>query len=403
MNIKLIQYIRGDYRCTAAACCIAYMTQSVAVNFAPLLFLTFNEIYSLPLSKVTVLVAISFIIQLAVDFLSALIIDKLDQRHCMIFALIISAIGFVGLGVLPDIIPDAFVGIIIACILYSSGSGLIEVLTSPIIESCPLGNKPSAMSFMHSFFCWGTVLVIGLSTVFFSIFGKNNWRILSCGWAFIPLVNTFLFMLVPLPSLSITGEKQSAKNFINKPLFWATAMIMLCGGASCHSVSQWASAFAELNIGITKTTGDIAGPFLFAVLMGISRVFHSRISKKIHITSYMLTCAVLCFVSYLMISFVRVPIVSVAGGALCGFSCGVFWPGTFSLAAEKFNHNGTVLFALLSLSGDIGCTLGPSVVGFVASCSENNLSLGIISAAIFPLLLVVLIFLMNKSESYSLY
>ncbi len=380
---------KNKYNSTIAACCIAYITQSIVVNFAPLLFVTFHTVYNIPLAKVTLLIAVSFVTQLIVDLLSAKIVDNLGRKPCIIFAHLISSIGFVLLGILPELFSNPFVGIVLACIMYSLGSGLIEVLASPIIDSCPSDNKQAIMSLLHSFFCWGTVLVVLLSTTFFYFFGTENWKFLACLWALIPLLNTVFFFFVPIPE-SLPEEKNiTLTSLFKNKFFWLLALAMLCGGAAELSISQWASTIAESSLGISKTVGDLAGPCLFAVLMGIARITHSKISHKVNLTKYMFICGIICSASYFLFAFTKVPIISFIGCAAAGFACGVFWPGTFSYASERC-HGGTAIFALLALAGDTGCTVGPSVVGFTADIFGENLSIGIVAASIFPIIFTIL-------------
>lgn len=381
-----------------AACCLAYVTQSIAVNFAPLLFLTFNRIYGIPLSKITLLITLSFAVQLITDLFSAKFADILGSRSCMAVAHILTALGYIGLGIFPEIFPSPFIGIVTACILYSCGCGLIEVIATPIISSYSKSKNTCLLSLLQSFFCWGTVFVIILSTVFFYLFNTENWQILSCIWAIIPAINVFLFLLVPLPSKNKNGKKDNVFLLVKNPLFWILAIIMLCGGAAEHSISQWASVFTESYLNIPKALGDILGPCVFATLMGAARIVHAKINKKIDLTNYMFFCGILCTASFFMTAFIKIPPISFIGFALCGFSCGVFWPGTFSLATEKFTATGTTLFALLAFAGDTGSTLGPSIVGFTASITGNNLSLGIIFSVIFPIIFTLCISILYKKN-----
>jgi len=401
MNIHFIKNLREKHSCTVVACCISYITQSVAVSFPPLLFLTFNKIYGIPMSKVTLLVTISFSVQLVTDLFAAKFADRIGRRQCMVFAHVISAFGFIGLGLFPDLFPSSFAGIVSACVLYSCGCGMIEVIAAPVISEYGKAVNGCLLSLLQSFFCWGTVFVIVLSTIFFSIFGTEKHQIQACLWAIIPTINIFLFCIVPLPQTNAEKKSSDFSITVKNPLFLALAAVMLCGGAAEHSISQWASAFAESCLNIPKAIGDILGPCLFAILMGTARVLHSKISDKIELTKYMFFCGIICSISFLMTAFTRVPLISFTGCALCGFSCGVFWPGTFGLAAEKFTSGDTTLFALLAFAGDFGSTLGPSIVGFTASFIGNNLSPGIIFSTIFPLFFTALIYMLRKGKRLS--
>lgn len=295
------------------------------------------------------------------------------------------------MGILPDLLNNSYIGLVICVLLYAVGGGFIEVLVSPIVEVCPIKNKKSAMSLLHSFYCWGHLFVVIASTVFFAIFGIENWRILAMLWAIIPLFNAFYFSFVPIAKLTEENEQMSFKELFSSKKFWLFVIIMLCAGASEQGMSQWASAFAEAGLNISKTVGDLAGPSLFALTMGVSRVVYFKVSGKINLDKYMTLCASICICSYAIAAFVQNPLIALCGCALCGFSVGVMWPGTFSLASENFSKGGTALFALLALAGDLGCSTGPAVVGFVSGILDDDLKKGIFAAVIFPVLLIIFV------------
>ena len=300
----------------------------------------------------------------------------------------LSAVGLALLAVLPELLPDPFVGILIAVVLYAMGAGLIEVLISPIVEACPFENKDGVMSLLHSFYCWGMVGVILGSTVFFAVFGVKSWHILALLWAVIPFVNAFNFLKCPIERLTEDGEGMKMGQLFRMPLFWLMALLMVCSGASEISMAQWASAFTESAMGVSKTIGDLAGPCLFAVLMGISRVFYGKMSEKLDLTKTMLGCGALCIVCYLLASLSSSPVLGLMGCALCGISVGIMWPGTLSISAQKCPKGGTVMFALLALAGDLGGSIGPSLVGSVSSMADGNLKTGLLVATLFPVLLI---------------
>ncbi len=382
--------IRNDYSWTIRACCIGYITQAIAVNFAPLLFLTFHNDYGISMSQIGMLIAITFIIQIAVDFFSTKFIDKIGYRISVISAHIMSALGFIMLGFLPDLLLNPLLGIYVSCFFYSFGSGLLEVLVSPIVESCPTDNKESVMGLLHSFYCWGTALVILVSTIFFAIFGIQNWRVVSALWAVIPILNILLFVRVPIAHIESSTEHPGLLGLLNHRIIWIVILMMLASGAAELSMSQWASAFAESGLGVSKTIGDIAGPFMFAMLMGTGRVVYSVLVKKIPMIKYMVICALFCIASYLMASLAGNPVISLIGCGLVGFSVGVFWPGTFSYAAQRCPQGGAALFGLLAFSGDTGCSLGPALVGAVSGAFSDNLSAGLFSAVVFPVALAII-------------
>ena len=390
--------MKFTYRTTIFACFVSAVVQAVIVNYAPLLFITFQSTYHIPITQITWLITVNFCVQLSVDFLSTFFVDKIGYRICMVTAQLAAALGLILLAVLPEIMPP-FTGLMIAVITYAIGGGLIEVLTSPIVESCPTDNKEKAMSLMHSFYCWGHVGVVLLSTVFFTLLGIENWGILACIWAIVPLVNGFLFWKVPLVPLIPEGQKgMTVRELFTNKRFWIFVLMMLCSGAVEQSISQWTSAFAEQGLGVSKTVGDMAGLLTFAALMGTARGIFGKFGEKLDIEKFMGASAILCVISYLMISLSPWPIVSLAGCAICGFSVGIMWPGTLSKASVALPAGGTAMFALLALAGDVGCTAGPSIVGFVSDGLDGNLQMGIFSAILFPILMLLCLFSARKKR-----
>lgn len=381
---------KNNYQLTMYACFIGYIVQAIVNNFIPLLFVTFQKQYSIPLSQITLLITLNFGIQLLVDMLSAGFVDRIGYRASVIIAHICAAVGLILLTILPDIMPDPFIGILIPVFIYAIGGGLIEVLISPIIEACPTDNKEQAMSLLHSFYCWGHVGVVLISTLFFSIFGIENWRILALIWAVIPVLNTFLFAAVPIYSLHEEGESGlTLKQLFVSKIFWVMMLMMLCAGASEQAVSQWASTFAEQGLGVSKTIGDLAGPMAFAALMGLSRLIYGKFGGSFDLDRFMQFSCLLCIASYLCISLVPNPVIGLVGCAVCGFSVGIMWPGTFSKASASIRGGGTALFAMLALAGDVGCSGGPTLAGFVSDSLGGDLHKGILAAIAFPILLLI--------------
>ncbi len=380
----------NPYKRTLTACFIGYIVQAIVNNFAPLLFLTFQSTYGIPLSRITLLVTVNFGLQLLIDLLSAGFIDKIGYRASVVLAHIFSAAGLILMTVLPGLLPDAFVGLLISVLVYALGGGLLEVLVSPIVEACPTDNKEKAMSLLHSFYCWGHVGVVLLSTLFFAVFGIENWKILALLWALVPLFNLILFATAPICTLNEDGEKgMSLSGLLTSKIFWILMLLMVCSGACEQAVSQWASTFAEKGLGISKTAGDLAGPMMFALLMGTSRLLYGKWGEKMNLQKCMAYSGVLCAVSYLLISLSPSPVLSLIGCGICGFSVGILWPGTFSMAAKQLRSGGTVLFALLALAGDLGCTGGPTYVGLISGAFGDDLKAGILAALIFPAFLLL--------------
>lgn len=382
--------MKDKYQKTMYACFAGYIVQAIVNNFVPLLFLTFESSYNIPLSQITMLITFNFGIQLIVDLLSTKFVDRIGYRVSIVMAHVFAAGGLIGLVVLPDLLPNAFAGLLIAVVIYAIGGGLIEVLISPIMESCPTENKEKAMSLLHSFYCWGHVGVVLLSTLFFKLFGIENWKILALIWAVIPIVNGIVFCKAPIASLIEDGETgMSLRDLCRNQMFWMLMLMMVCAGASEQAVSQWASTFAEQGLGVTKTIGDLAGPMAFAILMGSARAFYGKFGEKIDLDKFMMGSSLLCVIAYLCISLSPSPLISLVGCAVCGLSVGIMWPGTFSKASATLKNGGTAMFALLALAGDVGCSGGPTLVGFVTGQMSNNLKLGILAGIVFPILLIV--------------
>lgn len=391
--------MKSKYNQTITACFIGYIVQAIVNNFVPLLFLTFERTYHIPLAQITLLVTLNFGIQLLVDLLSVGFVDRIGYRASMVIAHVLAALGLVLLTVLPEVLPSAFAGILCAVCVYAIGGGLLEVLVSPVVEACPSDNKEKAMSMLHSFYCWGHVGVVALSTLFFGLFGINHWKILALIWAIIPLCNGVAFTKVPIAPLLPEGETgMSMRELFGKKLFWILFVMMVCAGASEQAVSQWASTFAEQGLHISKTLGDLAGPMAFAILMGTARAFYGKHGDRIDLDRFMKASCLLCIAAYLAISLVPIPVVSLAACAICGLSVGIMWPGTFSKASATLPKGGTALFALLALGGDIGCSGGPTLVGLVSSHANDNLKAGILAAIIFPILLLGGISLCRKAQ-----
>lgn len=393
---------KNNYQLTMYACFIGYIVQAIVNNFLPLLFVTFQKTYSIPLTQITLLITLNFGIQLVIDMLSAGFVDKIGYRASAIIAHVCSAAGLVLLTVLPGAFPDPFAGILIAVFIYAIGGGLIEVLISPILEACPTDNKEKAMSLLHSFYCWGHVGVVLISTLFFTLFGIENWKILAVCWAVVPAANIILFAKAPIYSLHEEGETGlTLKQLFTRKIFWVMMLMMLCAGASEQAVSQWASTFAEQGLGVSKTIGDLAGPMSFAALMGLSRLLYGKFGDKLDLDKFMRMSCLLCIAAYLCISLVPLPAVGLVGCAVCGFSVGIMWPGTFSKASAAVKGGGTALFAMLALAGDVGCSGGPTLAGFISGCFNGELRAGILAAIVFPVLLLIGIQLAKKLANNS--
>lgn len=391
---------KKNYKKTLLACYLGFVTQAISANFAPLLFLTFKGTYGISLDKIAMIPMVFYLTQLLVDLAATKVADKIGYRACVVASQVVSAAGLALMAILPDILPEPFWGVMISVVLYAIGSGLIEVLVSPIVEACPFENKDGMMSLLHSFYCWGAMGVILGSTLFFAVFGVENWKILTFIWAIVPLYNTFNFISCPIERLCEDGKSMGITALLKTPVFWLMIILMVCSGASEATMAQWASAFTESAIGVSKTVGDLAGPCLFAFFMGISRMLYGKFSEKLDLRRVMLICGLMCVGCYLLASLSALPVLGLAGCALCGLAVGIMWPGSISISSRSCPKGGTAMFAFLALAGDLGGMVSPAMVGSLAEMAGGNLKTGLLVATVFPAILVcTLLFLKRRVKS----
>lgn len=380
-----------NYKRTVASSFTAFVVQAVVNNFAPLLFLTFQAQYGIELSKITVLITANFFIQIFVDLTAVLFVDRIGYRASTVFAHAMCAAGLIFMTILPEILPSAFVGLLISVFCYAVGAGLLDITINPIINSCPSTDSNQLLCLLHSFYCWGSVAAVGISTIVFSIFSTSSWKLMALAWAVLPIVNAISFTRVPIaPIMDENEERLSVKDMLKTKAFWVFMVLILCAGSSEQAVSQWASTFAEKALGLSKTVGDLAGPMLFSILMGIARFSYGKFGDKINLDSMMLISGCVCTASYLLISLTSSPLLGLIGVALCGLSSGILWPGTIGKMSSALHGGGTAMYAILCLGGDIGCSAGPTFAGMMASAFGDDLKKGILCAVVFPALLTVL-------------
>ena len=388
----------NPYRKTLLACYLGFVTQAIAANFAPLLFLKFHSDYGIPLGQIALISTVFFLTQLIMDVLCAKFVDRIGYRVCVVASSLCFSAGLAGLAFLPELFPSPFAGILTSVVIYAVGSGLLEVLGSPIVEACPFEHKESVMSLLHSFYCWGSVGVVVVSTAFFAVFGIERWKWLACLWALLPLYNTYNFATCPIEPLVEEGKGMGIRGLLKVPVFWLAIVLMVCAGASELTMAQWASAYAESAIGLSKTMGDLTGPCLFAAAMGISRVLYGKYGERIALTGFMLGSGLLCLACYLMASLSGNPAIGLIGCIACGFSVGILWPGTISISSGRMPYGGTAMFALLAMAGDLGGAFGPSLAGAVSQRFGNNLQKGMLAGSVFPLVLVVCVLLLRLAQ-----
>ena len=383
--------MKFTYKATFRAACTGYVVQAIVNNLAPLLFIAFQDCLGLNRLQITTIITANFLLQLLVDLVCVRMIDRIGYRAAAVLAMVTASAGLVCMGVLPFATPDPYVGLMITVFLSALGGGLLEVIISPIVEALPGESKSGSMALLHASYCWGCVLVILLSTGYFVLFGVENWRWLPLFWAAVPAVNLVFFALVPMRTLLAEDEiRTPLRALLKNGLFWVIFALMVCAGASEQGMSQWASLFAETGLNVSKTVGDLLSPCLFAILMGAGRTFFGK-DRGIPLPVAIGGSAVLCIVSYLAAVFSPWPFVSLLACGVCGLSVAIFWPGTFSLAAETFPRGGTAMFAILALGGDLGCSFGPSVVGWVSDAAGGALKTGMLAAVAFPVVLLLLL------------
>ncbi len=397
--------ITCSYRATLVACFLGYVTQAISINLLPLLFATFQREFAVSLEKLGLLITVSFLVQMTVDLLASRFGDKLGYRAGSIASQAAAVLGLAALSVLPYCLPDPYVGLMIGTVLMAIGGGLIEVLISPIVDAFPGEGKPGIMSLLHSFFSWGFLAVVLLSTVYFAVCGIENWRWLPLLWAIPPFVTGVLFCLVPIPDPKTEegGNKTVLRRLFASPQFWLMLLLMLCAGSSEIAASQWASLFAEVGLGVPKAMGDLLGPCGFALLMALSRVYFAGGQRAKNMTRSLTACGLGCVGGYLLIVLSPWPLLSLMGFAVCGFSVGLMWPGVLSLGAKAFPMGGTAMFSLLALCGDIGCAIGPGIVGGISNALQGAgqptliaLKWGLAVAMVFPLLLFIAVRLLRR-------
>ena len=386
------------YRKTLTACYLGFITQAISANFAPLLFLKFHTEYNIPLGKIALISTVFFLTQLIVDVLCSYFADRIGYRKCVVASELCSAAGLIGLAFLPGLFQNPLTGIMVSVVIYAVGSGLIEVLGSPIVEACPSEHKEAAMSLLHSFYCWGSVGVILLSTLFFAVFGIDSWKWLACIWAVIPLYNIYNFATCPIEHAADNDGSMKISGLFRIPLFWISIVLMVCAGASELSMAQWASAYTESALGLSKALGDLAGPCMFAVTMGISRVIFGKYGSRLDLMKFMIGSGCLCLICYISAAVSDSSVLGLIGCIMCGFSVGIMWPGTISVCSGRLPGGGTAMFALLAMAGDLGGAFGPGLIGNITQSAGNDLKKGMLAGCIFPLVLVLSLLLLRSMQ-----
>lgn len=401
-----------NFKNTVFACYRGYITQGIVNNLSPLFFVLFQNKFGISYSLISALILCNFVTQVITDMLSVKYVDRIGYRKSAVIAHALAFLGLVMQGTLPNVLPAPYVGLVLATIVNGVGGGLIEVIISPIVDSCPGDAKASAMSLLHSFYCWGQVGVVLITTLLLRLIGEDLWFILPILWSLLPLYNLFRFLKVPLTPTVPEEEKTPLKTLFTSKIFLMALLLMLCAGASELAMSQWSSLFAERALGVTKVIGDLLGPCLFAVFMGIGRTIYGVWGEKIHLTGAMVFCAALCILCYLGTALFENPWLSLLSCALCGFSVSLMWPGTFSLTSAAYPKGGTAMFGILAVLGDVGCSVGPALMGAVSGAVSGNANIaasfpnltadqlglksGMLFSAVFPAFILIGVLLLTR-------
>lgn len=401
-----------NFKSTVFACYRGYITQGIVNNLSPLFFVLFQNKFGISYSLISALILCNFVTQVITDMLSVKYVDRIGYRKSAVIAHALAFLGLVMQGTLPNVLPAPYVGLVLATIVNGVGGGLIEVIISPIVDSCPGDAKASAMSLLHSFYCWGQVGVVLITTLLLRLIGEDLWFILPILWSLLPLYNLFRFLKVPLTPTVPEEEKTPLKTLFTSKIFLMALLLMLCAGASELAMSQWSSLFAERALGVTKVIGDLLGPCLFAVFMGIGRTIYGVWGEKIHLTGAMVFCAALCILCYLGTALFENPWLSLLSCALCGFSVSLMWPGTFSLTSAAYPKGGTAMFGILAVLGDVGCSVGPALMGAVSGAVSGNANIaasfpnltadqlglksGMLFSAVFPAFILIGVLLLTR-------
>ena len=378
-----------NYKHTLRASYIGYIVQSLINTFVPLLFVTFQTQYEVSLTQISILIMANFGAQIVLDFFAAMLADRIGYRPCVMLAHFLACGGLIGIAFLPEAFANPFIGLLIPVIIYGAGGGLTEVLLTPIVQACPIPNKDQTISMLHSFYCWGSVIVILGSSAFFALAGIDHWKILAICWAMLPLFNAFYYSRVPMYKLVAEEEKMPFKALATTGIFWLLMIFMFCAGSCEMAIAQWASDFAEEGLHVSKVIGDLLGPCTFGALKGVERLMYAKKGDKIPLWGFMLACSIVCAGCYIVLGLAGSATVSLIACAVAGFVGGVMWPGTFTIAAHVFPKGGTALFGFLALFGDVGCGLGPMITGAISDAFGGDLKVGFLFGTSFAILMII--------------
>ena len=378
---------RISYASTKIASYAGLFVQAIVNNFLPILFIALQDVYKIGYEKLGRIIMFNFITQLVTDILTPKIVGVLGYRKTAFMCQGFAALGLSLLSFLPRIMPDPYVGIVISVTVYAFASGLMEVILSPLVEMLPTMNKSGNMSILHSFYCWGQAVTALVTTFLVSLFGYANWMFIPIIWAIVPFINMFSFLKVPIIEPEPERKSDSLKKLLSSPLFRCFMVMMLCAGASEIAMAEWASMFAQQALGVSKVIGDLAGPCAFAIFMGTGRVLYARFAERVSFRKTVMVLSALCVACYLTAAFVNIPLLALISCALCGFTVSVMWPGTYSAGSKAFPHGDAVMFSVFAMCGDLGCCLGPWILGIIADI--KSLHTGFAVTAVFPVIMLI--------------
>ena len=384
------------YKATRVACYIGYIVQAIINNFLPILFIALQDVYGLGYEKLARLMVFNFATQIITDIVTPKITAKIGYKNTVVMCHFCAALGLALLGILPKLI-SPYIAIIVSIIIYAFGSGLIEVIVSPIIEMLPTENKSGNMSILHSFYCWGQAFTIIGTTLLLKIFGYSLWAFVPVIWAIIPFINMFFFMGVPIVEPPKEARRTGLRTLLKNKRFLIFMVMMLCAGATEIAMAEWASMFVQKGLGVSKVVGDLAGPCAFALFMGLGRMWYAFVSAKVDFRKTLIVLSSVCFICYIAVALSNIPWISLVFCAICGFTVSITWPGIYSAGAKEFKEGSSVMFSVFAMCGDTGCCLGPWVLGIVADNFGLKMGFGVNS--VFAVILIIACILLGKNKT----
>lgn len=372
--------MKKEFRLTLMAARMGFFTQALVNNLAPVFFVLFRVLYGFSYLQVGILAALNFTLQLFADITSPNLISRFGYRKCAMTAQALCAVGLILMPGLCILTGGVYISFIIPVLIYSYGAGMIEVLASPIVEAIPDLPENTKMSMLHSFYSWGQMTCVALTTLALHFIGYERWFLIPVLWSAIPIFGIILFSRARL-DMADMAEKESEKGgrlFCRS--FVLMLIIMTCAGASEIAMSEWSSLFAEEALGVSKVAGDLFGPCMFALFMGMGRMCHAKFGERLNLSRLIKACSLLCVICYVGAALLRPAAASLIFCALTGLSVSLMWPGALSLAAAR-NNGGARMYGLLAAFGDIGCIIGPVVTSSVSEFADGNERIRAIGAA----------------------